>query len=107
LPHFIQRSPRRILTIMESNDVAENPALVGMTRLAFSMSEGAALLGLSRSTLYRLTAAGKFRTVVHGRRRLIPAGELDRLLSTSLPVSETATSGSSKIQSGNRMRHEG
>jgi excisionase family DNA binding protein len=51
-----------------------------MARLAYSISEVETMLGLSRSSLYRLITAGKLRTVLHGRRRLIPARELDRLL---------------------------
>jgi excisionase family DNA binding protein len=49
-------------------------------RLAYSLAESEALLGLSRSSLYRLIATGKLRTALHGRRRLVPAQELNRLL---------------------------
>jgi excisionase family DNA binding protein len=48
-------------------------------RLAYSLAESEALSGLSRSTLYRLIVAGKLRTVQHGRRRLVPSAELERL----------------------------
>jgi len=49
-------------------------------RLAYSLAESEALSGLSRSSLYRLIAAGKLKTVLHGRRRLVPVQELNRLL---------------------------
>jgi excisionase family DNA binding protein len=51
-----------------------------MARLAYSISEVETLIGLSRSSLYRLIAAGKLKTVLHGRRRLVPARELESLL---------------------------
>jgi len=35
--------------------------------------------GLSRSSLYRLIAAGKLQTVQRGRRRLVPSAELEKL----------------------------
>ena len=50
-----------------------------ISRLAYSLAESEALSGLSRSSLYRLIAAGRLRTIVHGRRRLVPAHELERL----------------------------
>jgi excisionase family DNA binding protein len=52
-----------------------------LPRLAYSLAESEALSGLSRSSLYRMIAAGTLRTVVHGRRRLVPAHELERLFS--------------------------
>lgn len=48
-------------------------------RLAYSIAESEALSGLSRSSLYRLIAAGKLKTVQHGRRRIVPRSELERL----------------------------
>lgn len=50
-------------------------------RLAYSIAESEALSGLSRSSLYRLIAAGKLKTVQHGRRRIVPSVELQRLCS--------------------------
>jgi excisionase family DNA binding protein len=60
-------------------------------RLAFSIAESEALSGLSRSSLYRLIAAGSLKTVQHGRRRLVPAGELERILSASPAFEEQPT----------------
>jgi excisionase family DNA binding protein len=48
-------------------------------RFAYSLAESEALCGLSRSSLYRLIAAGRLRTVQRGRRRLVPSSELARL----------------------------
>lgn len=49
-------------------------------RAAYSLAETAASLGLSRRTLYELMDAGKLATVKLGKRRLVPARELDRLV---------------------------
>jgi predicted DNA-binding transcriptional regulator AlpA len=51
-------------------------------RLAFSIAETEVASGLSRSSLYRLMLAGKLRTVQLGRRRVVPAAELARLMGT-------------------------
>jgi len=58
---------------------ALSPLQIAMTRLAYSLAESEALSGLSRSSLYRLIAAGKLLTVQRGRRRLVPSAELQRL----------------------------
>jgi excisionase family DNA binding protein len=55
------------------------PTLMSVQRLAYSLAEAEALSGLSRSTLYRLMAAGVLKTVHRGRRRLVPKEELERL----------------------------
>jgi excisionase family DNA binding protein len=52
---------------------------VSLPRLTFSIAESEAISGLSRSSLYRLIAAGKLRTILCGRRRLVPSAELERL----------------------------
>ena len=52
-------------------------------RLAYSLAESEALSGLSRSSLYRLIDAGTLKTVQHGRRRLVPREELERLCGVS------------------------
>lgn len=49
-------------------------------RLAYSPTEAAQKLGISRSSIYALMRAGTLRTARAGARRLIPAAELDRLL---------------------------
>ena len=48
-------------------------------RLAYSIAESEALSGLSRSSRYRLIAAGRLKTIQRGRRRLVPREELERL----------------------------
>lgn len=47
---------------------------------AFSPAEAAQQLSISRANLYRLIAEGTIRRVKIGRRTLIPASEIDRLL---------------------------
>jgi excisionase family DNA binding protein len=61
----------------------EAQAVSSFRKLAYSLAESEALSGLSRSSLYRLMAAGKLRTVQHGRRRLVPVQELERILSAT------------------------
>jgi hypothetical protein len=62
---------------METHAVS-SPML--LPRLAYSLAECEALSGLSRSSLYRLMAVGRLKTIVRGRRRLVPARELERML---------------------------
>jgi hypothetical protein len=65
-----------MLTHMETQSVSSSQFL---PRLAYSLAEAESLSGLSRSSLYRLMAAGKLHTVQRGRRRLVPTAELERL----------------------------
>lgn len=51
-------------------------------RLAYSPSEAAAALGVSRQHIFNLIARGEIRSALIGRSRRIPATELDRLLGT-------------------------
>lgn len=44
------------------------------------VAEAARRLGIARSTLYSLIAAGRIATVKLGRRRLVPEGAIDQLL---------------------------
>jgi excisionase family DNA binding protein len=67
------------MRLMETQSIA-TPV---MPRLAYSIAESEALIGLSRSTIYRMIEAGTLNTVLHGRRRLVPARELERILSTA------------------------
>lgn len=60
-------------------EVQTVPTAPPIPRLAYSIAESEALSGLSRSSLYRLIAAGKLKTVQHGRRRIVPCDELERL----------------------------
>jgi excisionase family DNA binding protein len=48
-------------------------------RLGYSLAELEVLIGLSRSTLHRMVARGDLETVKHGRRRLVPADQVQRL----------------------------
>ncbi len=49
-----------------------------MTRLLHPIPEAGEQLGIGRSTMYELIAAGSIRTVKIGRRTLIPHEELQR-----------------------------
>lgn len=49
-------------------------------RLAYSIPEAAAASSLSRATLYRLAEAGELRMIRIGRRTVIPASDLARLI---------------------------
>ena len=49
-------------------------------RLAYSPAEAAALLGIARQTLYARMADGTVPSLILGRRRLIRAAALERLL---------------------------
>lgn len=49
-------------------------------RSAYSLDEAAQSLGISRRTVYELMARGQLSTITLGRRRLVPAGELERLV---------------------------
>jgi excisionase family DNA binding protein len=49
-------------------------------KLALTIEEACQALTISRPTLYELIANGRIRTVMAGRRRLVPITELERLL---------------------------
>ena len=49
-------------------------------RLALGIQEAAEAVGLGRSTLFKLLAAGELKAVKIGRRRLILKAELDRFI---------------------------
>ncbi|MDB6102554.1 MAG: Helix-turn-helix domain [Gammaproteobacteria bacterium] len=48
-------------------------------RIAYSINETAAVLGISRRTVYELLASGQLGAVRIGARQRIPAAELERL----------------------------
>ena len=52
-------------------------------RLGYSLAELEVLIGLSRSTLHRMVARGELETVKRGRRRLVPADQVERLCGVS------------------------
>ena len=57
----------------------ETTTLLAQPR-AHSFRDAGRILGISRSTLYRLEAANKIRLLRIGRRTLIPADEIERLI---------------------------
>ena len=52
-------------------------------RIAYSVAEACGLIGISRSKLYQLIASGELGSKKIGRRRLIPAKDLDRLFAVN------------------------
>ncbi|HEY2476366.1 MAG TPA: helix-turn-helix domain-containing protein [Candidatus Cybelea sp.] len=53
-------------------------------RLVFDVNETAEALRISRSTVKRLIVEGKLRTVRVGRRILVPAAALEKLIKTGV-----------------------
>lgn len=53
-----------------------------MTRLLHPVADAAEILGVGRSTIYRLIAAGEIGTVKIGRRTLVAQTELERYAAT-------------------------
>jgi excisionase family DNA binding protein len=60
--------------------MSDHAPAAAVERLAYSPSEMAVALGVSRNTIHNWITAGQLRTVKLGRRRLIPASEWDRLV---------------------------
>lgn len=54
--------------------------------LAYRIDEAAEQANVSRSTLYRLIATGKLRTIKIGRCRLIPTASLQKLMGTGATI---------------------
>jgi excisionase family DNA binding protein len=53
------------------------------SKIAYTIKEATAAIGLSRSTIYKLMASGELQTIRIGQRRLIRAEALNRLLTGS------------------------
>lgn len=59
----------------------QNTTAPGVQRLAYTIDDARELLGgISRNSIYRLSAAGKLRLIKVGGRTLIPRSEIVRLL---------------------------
>jgi excisionase family DNA binding protein len=61
-------------------------------RAAYPLDEASRLLGgISRGTLYNMSARGEIRLVKLGRRTLVPRSEIERLttITTERPTDET------------------
>lgn len=54
-----------------------------MQKSFFSIPEFAAAISVSRPTVERMWRAGKIRTLTLGSRRVVPAGEIERLTATA------------------------
>lgn len=51
-----------------------------LPRMAYSIDETAAILGLSVTTIRRLVARGRLRTIPGIRHRIIPRAQIEKLL---------------------------
>ena len=54
-----------------ASPLTPNGSLEALPRVAYSVPEAAAVLGISRPTLYRLINRGELTTFTLGRRRLV------------------------------------
>ena len=52
-------------------------------KLSYTINEATEAVGLGRTTIYKLIAAGRLTTIKIGRRTLISAASLDELVSPS------------------------
>ena len=60
-----------------------------ITRAAYPLDEAQALLGnVSRAFLYKMAARGEIRLVRLGRRVLVPADEIRRLVGSNAPSND-------------------
>lgn len=53
-------------------------------RLAYTIPDACAAIGVSRSMLYELIGAGEIRTIKIGTRTLVPASELSAFIERKL-----------------------
>jgi len=63
-----------------------DPLPPGEQRLAYSIAEAGQLLGLGQASTERLVALGRLPSVKIGRRRLVPAVALRRLIEEGSPI---------------------
>lgn len=63
----------------------ETQLTVSIPKLGYSMAEVELASGLSRASLYRAIARGQLRTVLRGRRRLVPAEALESFMNPQEP----------------------
>ncbi len=54
--------------------------------LLVSMAETARLLGVCKVTVYSMIRAGTLRSVLLGRRRMIPRAQLDKFVKRDHPI---------------------
>jgi excisionase family DNA binding protein len=53
---------------------------IGLIKLAYSIPEAAAAISIGRSKIYTLIAEGRIETRKIGKRTIIPAASLEKLL---------------------------
>ncbi len=54
--------------------------------LLVSIAESCVLLGIGRTKVYELVAAGELKTRLIGRRRMVPRAELERFIKRDHPL---------------------
>lgn len=59
-------------------------------KLAFSVAEACAALGLGKTNFYRLVAVGEIETIKIGGRRLVPVASIEALLDGARVAERTA-----------------
>lgn len=70
---------RKVISESKS-DMSDIRAQFPVEACLFAVSEASNMLRLSRSRLYELISAGELKTVLIGRRRLVPGAELQRYI---------------------------
>lgn len=70
----------------EKGDNADSSS--STAKVLLTTTEAAAVLGIGRTSLYELIRSGKLETIKIGRRRLIPATAIPKLITTLIEESE-------------------
>jgi len=65
--------------------------VIGLTRLTYTVTEAAVLLGISRAKAYECARTGELPVLRFGRRLVVPAVALDELLDVHNSDGFTAT----------------
>jgi len=80
---FVRNAVKEIL-IMQRKSIQAGAIEQKVSRTAFGFGDAAQSLGLHPDTLRRKAAAGELKTIRIGRRVLIPASEMQRILAEGL-----------------------
>lgn len=68
-----------VAALLEAARTEQSPVDHGPDRL-LSIEEAAAILGVKRTSVYRVIGAGELRSVKVGRRRLVPSSAVDEFV---------------------------
>ena len=83
-----------------ANRPEQEVASMSKNEQLFGIAHGALTMGVSKDTVRRLADKGEIRTVYVGARRLIPASEIERVI--SLGAGPRSRKGKSKATSARR-----